>query len=91
MAMGCHLYWYADVKLASTAVATNHRPGLPLLAYALSFDLWAVQDMTGQKIFTLLKKLLEYRANPNEPYRGSTIWQYTIHYVHIRCSIGAIS
>jgi hypothetical protein len=89
--------WYIDAKLATLApLASMNRRGLPLLAYVLCFDLWAVTptqaNLWAQKNVParlpvpdclMVEKILRYGANPNELYKGYTVWQYTIHYVHI--------
>jgi hypothetical protein len=85
MALKLHVTWYIDAKLlpSFTPSATAYRPGLPLLAYALGFDSWAFERKPPKPDGSLVEKFLRHGANPNEIYKGYTIWQYTIHYLHI--------
>ncbi|KAL1597954.1 hypothetical protein SLS60_008442 [Paraconiothyrium brasiliense] len=94
----CGLNWYFRPRLNSVAcpviVARQRnlplpigniecRHGLPLLAYALGFHEWAVSGTAIKPDVLLVATLLGEGQNPNTIYRGFTIWQYTLHYVHI--------
>jgi hypothetical protein len=79
------LDWYLDAKLARLApLARSKRPGLPLLAYMFSRDLWAWHDPKKPSV-QLTESILRHGADPNEEYEGSTIWRYMLNYVHAVC------
>ncbi|THV49265.1 hypothetical protein BGAL_0204g00200 [Botrytis galanthina] len=62
-------------------ISVKTRLGLPLLAYALRMDQWAVVD-TAPDIF-VLEELLINGADPNEHVSSfHTIWEYVIYMVH---------
>jgi hypothetical protein len=84
MAMKSNVNWYVNAKLASTDfIPVKTREGLPLLAFALCFDSWAFEGKATIPSYNDVQFLLDNGANPNEMYESRTIWQYTIHYVHI--------
>jgi hypothetical protein len=84
MAMKSNMNWYINAKLASTDfMAVKTREGLPLLAFALCFDSWGLEGKATIPSYNVVQLLLDNGANPNEMYEWRTIWQYTIHYVHI--------
>lgn len=97
MAVACGIHWYIDAKLSDIAcpialarvqglplpcIGKMQRPGLPILAYALSFDAWAGGCWTSVPNLPMVQKLLTSGQNPNSIFRGYTLWQYTIHYMH---------
>ncbi|TGO32435.1 hypothetical protein BHYA_0318g00100 [Botrytis hyacinthi] len=68
-------------------ISVKTRSGLPLLAYALSMDQWAVGDLDPD-IF-VLQELLINGADPNEHVNSFyTIWECVIYLVHVLVSEG---
>ncbi|KAF7898799.1 hypothetical protein BELL_0292g00120 [Botrytis elliptica] len=66
-------------------ISVKTRPGLPLLAYALSMDQLAVDNIVPD-VF-LLEELLINGADPNEHINSFyTIWEYVIYLVHVLVS-----
>lgn len=66
-------------------ISVKTRTGLPLLAYALSMDGWALGNLVPDIV--VLEELLIHGADPNE-YVNSfhTIWEYVIYLVHVLVS-----
>jgi hypothetical protein len=55
--------------------------GLPLLAHAFQWILWA--NVGSPQIFPeLIEILLDHGADPNEVVGGATVWQHVLNYVH---------
>jgi hypothetical protein len=86
MSIDCHVDWYLEAKVAlNPSLTLQQRPGLPLIAYALCFDLWAFTG-DGMLVFVrdrILETLLNHGADPNQIYKGHTIWEYAIQYLHM--------
>jgi hypothetical protein len=76
-----NLKGYVESKLASNHSLIRPKDGLPLLTYALAWELWSVKTTVVPRN-DMLEVLLRYGADPNELYDGHSIWQYTLHYVH---------
>jgi hypothetical protein len=75
---GLLVYIKGKLEQNPTLISQNREP--PLLAFALK---WVALKKRG-KSAKMVKALLENGANPNELYLGHTLWEYTIHYVHVR-------
>ncbi|KAF7920233.1 uncharacterized protein EAE97_011574 [Botrytis byssoidea] len=66
-------------------ISVKTRTGLPLLAYALSMDGWALGDLVPDIV--VLEELLIHGADPNEHVNSFyTIWEYVIYLVHVLVS-----
>ncbi|KAF7893363.1 uncharacterized protein EAF02_000901 [Botrytis sinoallii] len=66
-------------------ISVKTRPGMPLLAYALSMDQWAVGNLVPNIV--VLEELLINGADPNEYFNSfHTIWEYVIYLVHVLVS-----
>ncbi|KAF7894661.1 uncharacterized protein EAF01_010111 [Botrytis porri] len=66
-------------------ISVKTRPGLPLLAYALSMDGWALGNLVPDIV--VLEELLIHGADPNEHVNSfHTIWEYAIYLVHVLVS-----
>jgi hypothetical protein len=84
MAIVCNVNWYLKAKISSysSVQPPSSKPGLPLLAYALRSHKWTSQKGKTPDISSM-EKLLQHGANPNAWYKGCTLWQYTIHRLHV--------
>ncbi|TGO49410.1 hypothetical protein BOTNAR_0432g00010 [Botryotinia narcissicola] len=66
-------------------ISVKTRTGLPLLAYALSMDGWALGNLVPNIV--VLEELLIHGADPNEHVNSfHTIWEYAIYLVHVLVS-----
>ncbi|KAF7929259.1 uncharacterized protein EAE98_005178 [Botrytis deweyae] len=66
-------------------ISVKTRPGMPLLAYAMSMDQWAVGNLIPNIV--VLEELLINGADPNEHVNSfHTIWEYVIYLVHVLVS-----
>jgi hypothetical protein len=66
---------------------TAKRPGLPLIAYAISFHNWALWERGDASTHPsldseLVNQVLNQGFDPNECFQGYTIWEYTLYQVH---------
>jgi hypothetical protein len=80
------LRWYINTRLLAPELPPGYSPSSTLLAWALGVDFWCL-DETVQGApapdANMVETLLCLGCDPNAPYKGYTIWEYTVSYIHI--------
>ena len=85
------LRWYIDTKVATPYSPLNHTLSPPLLAYALGLELWFVGETVQRALvpdYNMVENLLYLGCNPNAPYKGHSIWEYIISFLHVMNDMG---
>lgn len=77
-----NLACYVDAKVALNSCLLAEEQEPPLLFLASST--WNIEPSPGKYIpkSHSLKILVDRGANPNQSYKGLTIWQYILHFLH---------
>lgn len=75
-------WWYVDKKLQRGTSLLRRESGMSLLAASILYrpNRFHFKDLPGQ--LATVNSLLKHGADPNEMYRGHTLWQYWIHLLH---------
>jgi hypothetical protein len=74
------LYFYVKSKLESDPTLIQRDSGMPLLLRSFFYNF--VSEGTSMEHVETLQLLLELGANPNESYKGHTVWEYWVHCIH---------
>jgi hypothetical protein len=75
---------YVEMKLTNNPALLNGNQRLPLLAFALA---WA-SNICECPDLEMAKLLVTHGADPNHVYKGHSIWQYTVNFVHRHATSG---
>jgi hypothetical protein len=86
--------WFYTNKLENAAEASSchqdtslrscyTRDEVPLLAYALRFDESATAGAALEPNVDTLRALLQHNHDPNAMFQGVSVWEYTIHTIHM--------